>query len=142
MTTYYAVIDTNVILSALLSKKDDTATVQVIEAVLKGKITPLHHRDIITEYDDVLNRPEFKLNAKAVSYILTAIKQYGIEVVPKQTGEVLVHMDDLIFYEVTMGKREYDAFLVTGNKKHYPVKDFIVSPSEMMQILNGSFIDI
>jgi len=137
MTKYYAAIDTNVILSALLSKKDDVATVQVIEAVLIGKITPLYHQDIITEYSDVLTRPEFNLNTKAVSNIIMAIKQYGIDVMPKPTGEILIHMDDLIFYEVTMDKRDHGAFLVTGNKKHYPVKSFIVSPAEMMQVLNG-----
>ena len=45
-------------------------------------------------------------------------------------------MDDLIFYEVAMEKRDNNAYVVTGNKKHYPMKDFIVTPSEMMNILN------
>ena len=44
-------------------------------------------------------------------------------------------MDDLIFYEVVMEKRDDDAYLITGNTKHFPVRDFIVTPSEMMQIL-------
>ena len=45
-------------------------------------------------------------------------------------------MDDLISYEVAMEKRDNNAYVVTGNKKHYPMKDFIVTPSEMMNILN------
>lgn len=45
-------------------------------------------------------------------------------------------MDDLIFYEVAMEKREDGACLVTGNQKHFAVKDFIVTPAEMMQIIN------
>ena len=44
-------------------------------------------------------------------------------------------MDDLIFYEVAIEKREDDSYLVTGNKKHYPIKDFIVTPAEMIEIL-------
>ena len=44
-------------------------------------------------------------------------------------------MDDLIFYELAMEKREEDSYLVTGNQKHYPIKDFIVTPLEMMEIL-------
>lgn len=28
-----------------------------------------------------------------------------------------------------------DAKLVTGNQKHYPIKDFIITPSEMLKIL-------
>lgn len=45
-------------------------------------------------------------------------------------------MDDLIFYEIAMEKRDNNAYVVTGNKKHYPMKDFIVTPSEIMNILN------
>lgn len=40
-------------------------------------------------------------------------------------------------YEVAMEKREDDSYLVTGNKKHYPIKDFIVTPAEMIEILKG-----
>ena len=40
-------------------------------------------------------------------------------------------------YEVAMEKREDDSYLVTGNKKHYPNKDFIVTPAEMIEILKG-----
>ena len=47
----------------------------------------------------------------------------------------VVDMDDLVFYEVAMEKHDDDAFLVTGNLKHYPVKDFIVTPAEMLRIL-------
>ncbi len=46
-------------------------------------------------------------------------------------------MDDLIFYEVAMEKRTDDSYLVTGNQKHYPIKDFIVTPAEMIEILNS-----
>ena len=63
------------------------------------------------------------------------IIKHGIEVFPHPTGESLVDMDDLIFYEVVMEKRECNSYLVTGNKKHYPVKTFIVTPAEMMAIL-------
>ena len=45
------------------------------------------------------------------------IIKYGVEVYPRSTGEILVDMDDLIFYEVAMEKREEGAYLVTGNKK-------------------------
>ena len=45
-------------------------------------------------------------------------------------------MDDLVFYEVAMQKRDDDAYLVTGNQKHYPIMDFIVTPAEMMEIID------
>ena len=64
-----------------------------------------------------------------------AVRQYGVEVFPQSTGAVLIDMDDLIFYEVAMEKRDDDAYLVTGNQKHYPFRDFIVTPAEMMKII-------
>lgn len=106
---YYAVIDTNVLLSALLSKKADSATVQVLDAVFDEKIIPLYHQDILNEYEDVFYREKFHLK-----------------------------MDDLIFYEVAMEKREDGAYLVTGNQKHYPSQDFIITPADMVKIMNGT----
>lgn len=135
---YYAVIDTNVLLSALLSKKEDSATVQVLDAVFEGKIIPLYHQDILKEYEEVLYREKFHLYGEVIQTVLDAVRQYGIEIFPQPTGAILIDMDDLIFYEVAMEKRDDDAYLVTGNQKHYPLRDFIVTPAEMMSIIEAT----
>lgn len=132
---YYAVIDTNVLLSALLSKNEDSATVRVLNAVFDGVIIPLYHQDILFEYNEVFHREKFHLQEEVIQTILESIKQYGVEVFPQPTGAVLIDMDDLIFYEVAMEKRDNGAYLVTGNQKHYPFRDFIVTPAEMMTII-------
>ena len=136
---YYAVIDTNVFISALLSKRADAATVRVLEAKFDGKIVPLYHNDILAEYDEVLHRSKFHFKEETIRLVINAVKQYGVEIFPQPTGEILVDMDDLIFYEVAMEKREDDAYLVTGNQKHYPVRDFIVTPAEMMNIIEKEY---
>ena len=133
---YYAVIDTNVFISALLSKRADAATVRVLDAMFDGKIVPLYHEDILAEYDEVLHRSKFYFKEETIRLVIKAVKQYGVEVFPQSTGEILVDMDDLVFYEVAMEKREDGAYLVTGNQKHYPIKDFIVTPAEMMEIID------
>jgi putative PIN family toxin of toxin-antitoxin system len=133
----YAVVDTNVIVSALITKNPESPPRQVFRAMLSGDIIPLYHEDILAEYEDVLSRKKFHLQPATVQTVLEAIRQFGVEVFPKPTGEILVDMDDLIFYEVAMEKREEDSYLVTGNQKHYPIKDFIVTPSEMLEILKG-----
>ncbi len=135
---YYAVIDTNVFVSALLSKCPDSATVRVLEAILDDKITPLYHQDILVEYNEVLHRPKFHFRDTDIQMIIEAVKQYGVEVFPQPSREILIDMDDLIFYEVAMEKRRDDAYLVTGNQKHYPIRDFIVTPAEMMEIIDKS----
>ena len=133
----YAVIDTNVFVAALLTKNSDSATVKVYEAIADGLITPLYHKDILNEYAEVLSRPKFKFSKEKINAVLELIIKYGVEVFPKPTGEILIDMDDLIFYEVAMEKIDDDSYLVTGNQKHYPVKDFIVTPAEMMEILQS-----
>ncbi len=132
---YYAVIDTNVIVAALLTKNEDAATLKVLRAVLDGRIIPLYHEDILSEYNEVLHRPKFHLNGETVKIVMTAIEQYGVRVYPKKTGEILSDEDDLIFYEVAMEKRNDGALLITGNQKHFPIRSFIVTPAEMMEII-------
>lgn len=135
MSKYYAVVDTNVIVSALITKNPISPPRQIFRAILNGKIIPLYHHEILEEYEEVLSRKKFHLQQNTIQTVLLAIRQFGIEVFPTPTNEILPDMDDLIFYEVAMEKRENNAYLVTGNQKHYPVKTFIVTPSEMLEIL-------
>jgi putative PIN family toxin of toxin-antitoxin system len=131
-----AVVDTNVLVAALLSKRDDSVTVRVIRAMISGEFIPLYHEDILAEYEDVLHRKKkYDLSESAIQTVLNAIRRFGIEVFPKPTGEIFIDEDDIIFYEIAMEKREDNAYLVTGNMKHYPVRDFIVTPAEMVAIL-------
>ena len=111
-----AVVDTNVLVAALLSKRDDSATVRVIRAMISGEFIPLYHEDILAEYEDVLHRKKkYDLSESAIQTVLNAIRRFGIEVFPKPTGEIFIDEDDIIFYEVAMEKREDNAYLVTGN---------------------------
>ncbi len=49
---------------------------------------------------------------------------------------------DRVFYEVVMEKRKTDeAYLVTGNIRHFPVKPFVVTPREMIDIILSDFND-
>ena len=95
----------------------------------------MYHQDILAEYDEVLHREKFHLQKDLIRKVIDAVRQYGVEVFPQPTGEVLIDMDDLIFYEVAMEKREVEAYLVTGNQKHYPLKNFIITPAEMITII-------
>lgn len=43
----------------------------------------------------------------------------------------------MVFYEIVLTVRQIEgAYLVTGNKKHFPIKSFIVTPREMLEIIN------
>lgn len=132
----YAVIDTNVLVSALLSSKDDSATVQVLGKVLMGEIIPVYSNAITDEYREVLSRKKFGFANDTIAYLVSAIEKFGILVNPSPSGIVLPDMKDLPFYEVVLEKRDDNAYLVTGNKKHFPKEPFVVTPRELIDILN------
>ena len=133
----YAVIDTKVLVSALLSKNKASATVKVYDAIADGTIIPLYNKEIIEEYEDVPHGKKFGFDKKRVSNLLSMTIKYGVEVFPRSTGAIFDDMDDLVFYEVVMEKLEDNSYLVTGNIKHYPERSFIVTPDEMMGIITG-----
>lgn len=133
---YYAVYDTNVLISSLLTKKTDTATALVVDAIAVGDIVPLYNQDILDEYNDVLRRKKFPFSEERIEKVLKMIQQFGLKVNPSSTGEILPDMDDLVFYEVVMEKRDDDAYLITGNIKHFPDRSYIVTPAEMMTLLS------
>lgn len=133
----YAVIDTNVLVSALLSSKDDSATVQIVGHLICGTIIPIYSNAIVKEYREVLSRKKFGFSSEAVDYLLSAIEKYGILVEPCPSGMVLPDMKDLPFYEVVLEKRSDDAYLVTGNIKHFPQEPFIVTPRELLDIFEN-----
>lgn len=132
---YYAVFDTNVLISSLLTKRTDTATAKVVDAIYSGDIVPLYNQEILNEYNEVLHRKKFSFSEERIQKILLMIRQFGLAVNPSPTGEILVDMDDLVFYEIVMEKRNDDAYLITGNIRHFPKRDFIVTPSEMVEIV-------
>lgn len=133
-TKIYAVIDTNVIASALISKHPGTAPLTVLANVFSGDITPVFNDEIIEEYQVVLSREKFHLNPQDIDTALSAITDYGLNLErTPDVDESFPDPKDLVFYEVKMSKD--DAYLVTGNTKHFPKKPFVVTPREMVHIL-------
>lgn len=55
----YAVIDTNVLVSALITHNSLSATAKVVRLLLNGEFTPLYESSIIEEYQEVLHRLAF-----------------------------------------------------------------------------------
>ena len=129
----YAVIDTNVFVSALFSKNINVATVKVLDAIFQGKIVPLYNDEIIAEYEEVLHRSKFHFTPSLVNKYLKSICKMGISSERVHSDEVFPDQDDVVFYEVALSKE--DAYLVTGNTKHFPKTPIVVTPAEMMEIL-------
>lgn len=134
---FYAVVDTNVLVSALLSKHEDAATVQVLNKLFSDDVGFLYSNDIVKEYTEVLYRPKFCFPKEKVAFLINSIRKNGILLNPKSSGSVLPDMKDLPFYELVMEKRKNNAYLVTGNLKHFPKEPFIVTPKELLNIFDS-----
>ena len=131
---YYAVIDTNVIVSSML--KGTSIPGIIVSKALDGPIIPLLNDEIIEEYRDVLSRNQFGLSKEAVDELIDNLKKRAIFLDRAETTEQFVDPDDIVFYEIVMTARNTtEAYLITGNKKHFPVKSFIVTPREMLDII-------
>lgn len=135
-SSIYAVIDTNVVVSALLSIDSNSNPAIVLRAVLQGRIIPVFNEGILDEYMKVLLRDKFHFNKSYIDIIISHIKRIGLKAERvKILDEIFPDTKDIVFYEVAMSKD--DTYLVTGNTKHFPKKPFVVTPAEMVEILNS-----
>lgn len=131
----YVVIDTNVLVSGLLSSTPSAATVQVFQFVFDGLVTPVFSQDMLREYKEVLLRPKFKFDPHMVDTLLQTICKLGLCIEPDTRDIVLEDMKDLPFYEAFLSCVHTPKYLVTGNLKHFPHEASISSPREFISQL-------
>lgn len=136
---YYAVIDTNVIVSSML--KHNSVPGIILDLVINKTIVPLLNDEILDEYKEVLIRNKFGFSSKDVDNLIDNIRYNSIFLKREQTLEDFIDEDDIVFYEIVMSARNtMDAYLVTGNIKHYPIRNYVVTPKEMLDIIESNQI--
>ena len=126
-----AVIDTNVLVSSFISKNPNSPTVRIIKAIAEGIFTPVYSDDILSEYEEVLGRGHFKLDQSAISILIQRIQEIGEAVSPIDSEEDFPDADDKVFFCTALAG---DAKLVTGNMKHYPPAELVVTPAQFCEI--------
>lgn len=126
----YAVIDTNVLVSALLTHNVNSPTERIFQLVFNGEITALFNEEILAEYEEVLTRKKFKFPQEDVQELLDFIKKNGIHENRTPFNETMPDEDDRVFLEISLSRE--DSFLVTGNLKHYPKLPEILTPAEFI----------
>ena len=132
----YAVIDTNVLVSALLTHNAQSPTAKVVRLLLNGEFMPLYESGIIEEYQEVLHRAKFKFLPGVADSLISFIKEHGIETSRTTFRESMPDEDDRVFYEVSLSVD--DSFLVTGNFKHYPQTPKVISPADFLKLIEES----
>ena len=129
----YAVFDTNIIVSALISRRSDTAVVLALETLLAGEVIPLYNDEILKEYEDVLHREKFHLPESFIAATINQIKKDDIASERIHSDESFPDPSDVVFYEVALSKE--DSFLVTGNIRHFPKNPIVVTPAEFLKLI-------
>ena len=133
---YHAVIDTNILVSAVL--KGDSVPGLIIEYTFCGTITPVLNDCILQEYHDVLRRPKFRLTDAIINDILNAICDRALWIDAPAIDIILPDPKDRVFYEVlTEARKSRDTYLITGNMKHFPTLPYIVTPREMLTLIES-----
>jgi len=132
----YAVIDTNVIVSAMYTHNPESPTKLILDSIFQGDVIPLYDEEIIKEYREVLSRRQFPFKPENISDVINAVERFGIDPGRKAANaEAFPDPKDIVFYEVALSKE--DSFLVTGNTKHFPKTPIVVTPAAFLEILKG-----
>ncbi len=141
MARKYVVIDTNVLVSALITRNENSPTVQILRFLANGNIVPVYSDEILKEYNEVLRRDKFKLPEIIIINLLKDIMDNGLKITElAEVTETMPDPKDIVFYAVTLSAQDKDAFLITGNGKHFPEKPFVVTPSELVEILKQEIL--
>lgn len=134
---YLAVIDTNVIVSALLTDNQSKPG-KILEYINKGVITPAYNEDILSEYKEVLSRNKFPFSEETIDKTLQLITSTGVELGKTEADEQMTDESDVVFYQIVLTANMVQmSYLVTGNIKHFPKRVFIVTPNEMINIIES-----
>jgi putative PIN family toxin of toxin-antitoxin system len=110
------VLDTNIIVSALLQPLGPSA--QIFVLALGGSIQLCVSGSIYAEYEDVISRPRLQRSEEIIAGTLQAIREKGLWIRPTETVHGCQDPDDDIFLECAQAAQAQ--YLVTGNLKHFP----------------------
>ena len=134
---YFALIDRNVLVSAMI--KPQSVPRQVLNLAFAGPIIPVLNDAIEKEYREVLSRPKFHLPADLIEDVVQTFRQKGLYVNAETLDVAFSDPKDVVFFEVVMETRKNeDAWLVTGNAKHFPTVPFVVTPRQTLDIFSCS----
>jgi len=127
-----AVIDTNVLVSGLITAHGYSA--KIINAFKEKQFNLFYSSEILNEYNDVLYRDRLGFNKNDVDNLLDAISLNGISIVTDASTISLPDEDDRCFYDTA---KNSEAYLITGNIKHYPDDSWVITPVEFVKLLDA-----
>lgn len=130
------VVDTNVVVSGLLSSDPQAPPVRILAGMPAGRIPFLISSDLLAEYREVLLRPKIQrlhgLSPSEVETVLGRLRQLGTESHPASTAGAAPDPGDAHIWALLAAHPE--VVLVTGDHllvDHPPEPGRVVSPREL-----------
>ena len=112
-----AVVDTNVLVSALIAPTGNEAL--ILLAIRQGLVKPSFSEEILAEYAEVLARPKFGFALDEINPLIALLRSQGEEIEkPEPLASSLPDPGDDKF--LACAKAASVDFIVTGNKRHFP----------------------
>lgn len=133
-----AVIDTNVLISSLLSPSGNEAL--VVLAIVQGLLTPCFSDEILREYEGVLSRAKFSFSQDEIDAMMALLHERGELVIagPLLTG--LPDPEDEKF--VACAHAASADFIVTGNRRHFPSAKCGMAVVNAIELLERMTLDL
>ena len=139
MSPPLAVIDTNVVVSGLLTSQSDSPTAIILDAMLKARFRFLLSPAVLQEYRTVLIRPRIRsrhrLTEREIDLVLTEIAVNAAFRQPESPGRSIVHGDDNLR---SLLEVEPESVLVTGDRPLFSdlrTRNRVLSPREFVATL-------
>lgn len=126
------IIDTNVLVSALLSSHEDSATVRLLMMLLDGRIIPVITDGIFSEYGEVLRRKKFRFPEESVSVLLDEIRKKSRMIKPALSDVEMPDENDRPFLDALL--TEDETILIIGNLKHFPRHERIMTARDFLAL--------
>lgn len=128
-----AVVDTNVLVSGLLSPAGKEAL--ILRAIHQGLVRACCSAAILEEYAAVLARPKFAFPPDEIEAVLVMLEDKGELVQPVPSPVSSPDPGDTKFLDCALTARA--DVLVTGNKRHFPEGTYgtthVVNASELLE---------
>ena len=124
------VLDTNIIVSAALSSGGNPA--RIIELIAVNENMQIYYSPVILdEYKKVLSYKRLNLSYEKQTRAIKLIEKNGLSILPESSDIPMPDESDRIFYDTA---KTANAYLVTGNLKHYPEESQILAPAQFVEI--------
>jgi putative PIN family toxin of toxin-antitoxin system len=127
-----AVIDTNVVVSGLLSSAGNETL--ILLAIHQGLLHPCFSEEILDEYAAIPARPKFAFPRDEIAAVLAMIRRPGELFAPQSSAVASSDPGDTKFLQCAEAAQA--DYIVTGNKRDFPESAYggtrIVNAAELL----------